>query len=579
MKQLLLTCISLATCCTPMVAQVTTENIVGKYAGDLYVSLGEEDYTDDARVSAIVNVEKSSEDGKVDFSLPNFSFAGMQLGDIFLPNIPISYLNSIYNFGKNPIKRFNFLGGEIVADVNLNDERSYIKGDSIVAYIPVTWVMDEDSSMPIYVLFKGKILSPYALTNGNFNDDGFWTQSKPWDSVNGYFDWSSLEDNDEYWDASKWEMEDYITPSPWCISHVVGINGVGATCVGSPVQTNDDEENPDYAVRLVNTPNPFMSTQIVPAYMTLGTSWATANAVSLETTADGGAFGGVAFKGKPDAIKFSYMRTFGKDNTEANYAASALNDKEPATVVAYLWKGEYKQEEVPGNTAYGSTKAVTMYGRDRNILGISTTMGGATTQSEDAACIAQVVKSISDEAKEMTEIIVPLDYGKYAGTDVQPDSLNIVFSASDYFGDRSKVGAGNTLTIDNVELVYYHALKDVTYDGKSVVFSADNAANLSDVSYEPNKLSFTKVGEGATISQTFNQETGLLTIRVTSQNIKFEPNAYTTYTIQFSTIPSAINNIEVDNKDKNTSIYTIDGRRSNTLVKGVNVVNGKKIVK
>ena len=579
MKQVLLACVSLAACCTPMMAQVNAENVVGRYAGDLYVALGEEIYTDDARMYASVLVNKSNKEAEVDFSLPNFAFAGMSLGDIFLPNIPLNYTNNTYSFGANPNVRFNFLNGEIVADASLDDKRSYIKGDSIVAYIPVKWIQSESMSMPIYVLFKGKLQSPFTLENGNFNTEDLWTRSKPWDSKNGYFDWSALEDNDEYWESSKWEIDDYITPSPWCISHVIGINGIGATCVGAHVQTNEDEDNPDYAVKLINTPNPFMSTQIVPGYMTLGTSWATANAMNLDETADGGAFGGIAFKGKPDAIKFSYTRSFGKDNTEESYNASALNDKEPATVVAYLWKGEYKQEKVPGNTEFGTTTTATMYGRDRNILGLSTTTGGATTHSDDAACIAQVVKNISGETKEMTEMTIALDYGKYAGTDIQPDSLNIVFSASDYFGKRSKVGAGNTLTIDNVELVYYHALKDVTYDGKPVTFSADNVATLSDISYEPNKLAFTKVGEGATISQSFDQATGLLTIQVASQNVKFDPTAVTTYTIQFSTIPSAVNSVVAGDNNKAERIYTIDGRRANTTTKGVNIVNGKKVVK
>lgn len=587
MKQFLLTCIAFAACCAPVAAQqVTTDDIVGKYVGDLYVALENEEYDDDARVSAAVNVNKSTTDGQVDFSLPNFSFGGMSLGDIFLPNISVSYADGLFHFGENPTVRFNFKLGEgnsIVADVNLNSNRSYVKGDSIVAYIPVIWIMNEEAgtTMPIYVLFKGKLLSPYALENADFNNEDFWVQSKPWDSANGYFDWSTLEDNDEYWENSKWEMDEYTTPTAWCISHVMGINGLGATCVGEKTLMNGDEDNPDYAVTLRNTPNPFMATQIVPGYMTLGTSWATANAFGdLDKTADGGAFGGIAFNGKPDAVKFSYMRTFGEANDENGYAASTINAEEPATVVAYLWKGQYKQEKVPGNTAFGSPATVTMYDRDRNILDLSTTTGGATTHSDDAACIAQVVKSISGETKEMTEMIVPLDYGKYAGTDILPDSLNLVFSASDYFGKRSKVGAGNTLTIDNVELLYYHAIKDASYDGKPIVFSAENAATLSDVSYEADKFNFTKVGEGASVTQTFDQTTGLLTIRVEAQNIKYDPSAFTTYTIQFSTIPSAINNVEVNADAKAQKIYTLDGRRAaNTQNGKLFIINGKKVVK
>lgn len=583
MKHFLLTCIAFAACCAPVAAQqAKAEEVAGKYVGDLYIALIEEVYSEDARMSAAVDVNKGTTDDKVDFSLPNFSFGDMKLGDIFLPNISVSRADSLFYFGENPKLRFNFnLDGEtIVADVNLDHDRSYIKGDSIVAYIPVQWIASEEDIIPIYVLFKGKRLSPYALENSNFNTNEFWVQSKPWDSVNGYFDWSSLSDNDEYWQSSKWKIDEYVTPSAWCIAHVIGINGLGATCVGEKTLLNGDYDNPDYAVTLRNTPNPFMPTQIVPGYITLGTSWATANALNLDKTADGGAFGGIAFKGKPDAVKFSYMRSFGEANDENGYAASAVNASEPATVVAYLWKGQYKQEAVPGNTALGNPATATMYGRDRNILGLSTTTGGATTQSDDAACIAQAVKSIAGQTDKMTEMTVELDYGKYAGTDVRPDSLNLVFAASDYFGNRSNVGVGNTLTIDNVELLYYHAIKDATYDGKTVVFSADNEATLSDVSFEPNKFSFTKVGEGASVEQTFDQTTGLLTIRVEADNVKYNPTAVTTYTIQFSTVPSSINSVEANSGVNPTNIFTIDGRRAlNTQNGKLFIVNGKKIVK
>lgn len=159
-----------------------------------------------------------------------------------------------------------------MADAKLDDAQTYVKGDSIVAYIPVKWVMDETSKTPIAVLFKGARVNPYALSNYNFNDATRWEQSRPWDSTHGYFDWTALEDNDEYWESSKWQMEDYTTPDAWCISHVMGMSGLGATVVGAKELTNGDEENPDYAVRLTNTPNPFMPTQVVPGYMTLGTS-------------------------------------------------------------------------------------------------------------------------------------------------------------------------------------------------------------------------------------------------------------------------------------------------------------------
>ena len=584
MRKLLL--MAVAVCCsTPIFAQTDVQPVVGGYEGNLYVNVGSADYVEDKDLRMYAKVfVNASEDatGKVDFSLPNFSFMGLKLGDIFLPTIGLNAQNGVYTFGENPEVRLTFNTqeiGTILADAKLDDAQTYVKGDSIVAYIPVQWVQSETQKMPIAVLFKGVRVNPYALSNYNFNDATRWAQSRPWDSTHGYFDWSALQDNDEYWESSKWQMEDYITPDAWCISHVMGMNGLGATVVGAKELTNGDEENPDYAARLTNTPNPFMPTQVVPGYMTLGTSFASASVLDLGK-ADGGTFGGVAFTGKPDAIQFDYSRS----HTQAGdtlYAAEVINSEEPATVVAYLWKGQYKQEAVPGETNSADPSTVTMYGRERNILDIKTTTGGAATKSDDAACIAKVVKSITGNVEGKLEtMVVPLDYGKYAGTDVQPDSLNIIFAASDYFGQRSKVGAGNALVVDNVKLLYYHDIKDASYNGEGFEFGPSHAADFSTEAYVPANLQFTKVGQGATVEQSYNDETGVLTITVKGQDVRFNPESVTVYTIQFDAVKTAIAGVKADAAaEAAPAVYAIDGRRLAAPVKGANIIGGKKVIK
>lgn len=584
MRKLLL--MAVAVCCSaPIFAQTDVQPVVGGYEGNLYVNVGSADYLEnnDLRMYAKVFVNASEDaTGKVDFSLPNFSFMGMKLGDIFLPTIGLNENDGVYTFGENPEVRLTFKLSEtnsILADAKLDDALSYVKGDSIVAYIPVQWVQSETQKMPIAVLFKGVRVNPYALSNYNFNDAMRWEQSRPWDSTLGYFDWTTLEDNDEYWESSKWQMEEYITPDAWCVSHVMGMNGLGATVVGAPEMTNSDESNPDYAVRLTNTPNPFMPTQVVPGYMTLGTSFASASVSDLGK-ADGGTFGGVAFTGKPDAIQFDYSRS----HTQAGdtlYAAEVINSEEPATVVAYLWKGQYKQEAVPGETNFADPSTVTMYGRERNILDIKTTTGGAATKSDDAACIAKVVKSITGNVEGKLEtMVVPLDYGKYAGTDVQPDSLNIIFAASDYFGQRSKVGAGNALVVDNVKLLYYHDIKDASYNGEGFEFGPSHAADFSTEAYVPANLQFTKVGQGATVEQSYNDETGVLTITVKGQDVRFNPKSVTVYTIQFDAAKTAIAGVKADAAAEAVpAVYAIDGRRLAAPVKGANIIGGKKVIK
>ncbi len=579
MKQFLLICALAASSVVGMAQTTDVRSVEGIYDGDLYIALGEENYDEEARMDASVYLNQSETAGSVDFSLPNFNFSGMLLGDIALPNISLTQNGDIYTFGENKPVHFAFADSLIEADASLDHQRSYVKGDSLVAYVPVIWT--NGGNTPIYVLFKGKLHNVYQLGNGDFRAST-WTQNRPWDSVHGYLDWEEI--NTQFVDED--ERSNYLTPAPWCVSNVIGIQGIGATRVAEPIDVNSydgadtdaDDYVENYAVALTNTPNPWMPTQTVPAYMTLGTSWATAvSSLPAPKNADGGAFGGVAFTGKPDAVKFKYWH-FSEDVDNKN---AVINKEEPATVVAYLWKGQYKQEEVPGNTgASNGIVKVTMYGRDRNILDMQTAEGGATTKSDDAACIAFALESITETTTSATpnEMTVDFDYGKYAGTTVTPDSLNIIFAANDYFGERTKIGAGNTLIIDDVELVYYHAIKDVKQGDVPIQFNDENVADYTNLNYDANTFTFTKVGEGATVVQYFESETNTLFIQVQSQEFKYKPEAHTDYTIHFGGDITAINNATAA-PAKAAKAYGIDGRRAASSARGVVIVNGKKTVK
>ena len=134
------------------------EKIAGQYAGDLYISLGEEinDETEpmpgqSLDVTAAVDATK----GGVDLAIHNFSFGEAPLGDILLPSISVTTdsLNRVV-FGKNEPVELSFLDGAIMATAYLDETKSYISGNDIVAYINVMWTNNEPQ-IPIYVLFKG----------------------------------------------------------------------------------------------------------------------------------------------------------------------------------------------------------------------------------------------------------------------------------------------------------------------------------------------------------------------------------------------------------------------------------------
>lgn len=360
----------------------------------------------------------------------------------------------------------------------------------------------------------GVTLAQAQQVDGDFNQP--WVQNNPWDSANGYY--SGL---------------DYTQPAGWVVSNVSGLvinsTALGATCVAS--QEVVAEEPADYAVVLTNTPNPYMSSQLIPAYMNLGTTWATAKSnIFSVSNADGGCFGGKEFAYRPDALRLDYKRSHG-----------TVNATERASVIAYLWKGTYTQADVPGNTTMQTATTVDMVDRDRNILGKETATGGAVTSTEDAALVASIEYYIEGNAEEWTPLEVPFTYADGDNGNALPEKLNIILAANDYFADRSTIGSGNVLTVDNVELVYWHALSALAYEGSTIEFNENTLAyDLSGVEYDEALLSYTVKGKGATASTSYNEETAVLSIRVEGNDFASNPESVTTYTIQFAVPAPAV---------------------------------------
>ena len=311
-------------------------------------------------------------------------------------------------------------------------------------------------------------------------------------------------------------------PEGWCISHIAGYNpGIigwqGSQSLGEETTGQGDNK----AVLLKNEKvkgNP------TPAYLTLGTSWNTAS--TLAAYADGGTWGGISFKYKPDAISFNYKRS------EADASKA-----QPATVVAYLWKGTFKQDEVPTNiaTVYKKTDnrhKETMVNRDRSILNMSTDQGGNV--SEKGTLLASKIENITNTTENWTNKVVSIDY---ANADETPDMFNIIFAANDYFGKKSDIVVGNTFSVENVQLLYYHYLKSVSYDGQKLTSTASDSLtfDMSTVEYDNTKeLACVKGGVGSTIdTPSYDKTTGKLTINVKGNDYAANDKSITTYTIQF----------------------------------------------
>lgn len=364
------------------------------------------------------------------------------------------------------------------------------------------------------------------------------------------------------WDSKGNTESSGTQPKGWHMSNVQ--TALGAVVAGAKAEGSNGTT---VAVKLTNKE---MAGQMIPAYMSLGTPWATAETKGTKVrNADGGVFGGTTFTYRPDAISFDYQR----DNSKG---------KENATAIAYLWKGTWTQTNVPGNTAvgvfgYGTATKVTMTNRDRNVLGneTSATLGDPATHTADAKLIAKLEQSISESTKgTWKNMTIPFTYNDATAV---PEYINVIFAANDYFGGRNGIVAGNSLTIDNVKLVYYHALNSLTYNGNKVAKFDEGKTEYTlngKLAEDFDKVKFTVKGVGATYDVAKDEANNVATITVKGNDYNVNPSSKTVYTIKFDGTVG-IHGITTSTTTANGAIYDLSGRQLKTMQKGINIVRGK----
>lgn len=510
-----------------------------------------------APTDATIVVSKES-NGTYTFILKNFSVTigdnTMKIGDATISDLEPKENNGVITLECTD-KDAPVTNGEL--DGALKDNKVIITMKSTIDnYVLTTDIsqltvrlIDEEEELgyieiPVKADFKSESYTLPTATTPQLNDfNGDWETCIPWDS--------------------KGNTESSGTqPKGWHISNVHTL--LGAVVAGEKVNGSNGTT---VAVKLTNQD---LSGQKIPAYMSLGTPWATAETYfSKVRKADGGVFGGLDFTYRPDAISFDYQR----DNSKK---------KENATAIAYLWKGTWTQTNVPGNTAvgfagYGTATKVTMTNRDRNVLGneTSATLGDPATHTADTKLIAKLEQSISESTKgTWKNMTIPFTYNDDTAV---PEYINVIFAANDYFGDRNGIVAGNSLTIDNVKLVYYHALNSLTYNGNKVANFDEGTTEYTlsgKLAEDFDKVKFTIKGVGATYDVAKDEANNVATITVKGNDYDVNPSSKTVYTIKFDGTVG-INGITTSTNTANGAIYDLSGRQLKTMQKGINIVRGK----
>lgn len=327
---------------------------------------------------------------------------------------------------------------------------------------------------------------------------------------NGSFDDANWENCVPFTNGASSKIVGKCPPS-WTIAHVAGATDRGgwySKVVGQQV----DAGNTGSAVKVTNTN--IIGSNYAPGYFTLGTPWNTALNTG-KSNKDGGSFGGIKFTYKPDALEFYYKRSIKKTNIRSS-------------VLAYLWNGTVKQNNVPVNTPVTASNIVKydMPNRDIFILRkddlIATCEGDKVTDNP-----THLIASLEEYTTETTDAWTKKTYEfKYNDTykAETPEFINVIFAASDYF-NSSNVTGGISLSIDDVKLIYYKHLKSLTIDGTTPsTFVGDDTQNntnevnidASDKYYTEGCISATAAGAGAKVNETYNPSTYVCTLKVTA---------------------------------------------------------------
>ncbi|MDH8702760.1 hypothetical protein M2138_002135, partial [Dysgonomonadaceae bacterium PH5-43] len=191
----------------------------------------------------------------------------------------------------------------------------------------------------------------------------------------------------------------------------------------------------------------------VPGFISLGKMWVYASLTDI-AGGDGGVLGGMDFTSRPDSVVVYIKRQLGTENPN-----------EAAKVITYLWKGEFKSK-----IKTGKGETADAIDRDKYILGMEEPLEGST-----GVLIAKSEYAIEGTFDNWTRLSIPIEYL----TNDTPEKMNIIISTGNYWV-REDIGKGNTLWVDDLELIYNPTNQNIVIDNNNVkVYSEDGRLYVS----------------------------------------------------------------------------------------------------
>ncbi|MBR1878621.1 MAG: hypothetical protein IJ814_06430 [Paludibacteraceae bacterium] len=191
----------------------------------------------------------------------------------------------------------------------------------------------------------------------------------------------------------------------------------------------------------------FGITETSPGYFALGQPWSYLDGLNVNG-ATAGTAGGIKWTYRPDTMSVWIKRT--GDNW----------DKEDFYLLYYAWSGQARGDKYKAKNL--SCTSVTKYDEESDIrLALNGNECGTAVK------VTQVAEGMWRERKnygQWTNIRVPI----YYMNNTDPTTMNIIFSASNYPNFRANSGlyAGNSLYVDDVEMIYSSKIHKLYIDGK-----------------------------------------------------------------------------------------------------------------
>ena len=158
------------------------------------------------------------------------------------------------------------------------------------------------------------------------------------------------------------------------------------------------------------------------------------------------------------------------------------------------------------------------------------------TSKITAQLVGTATKADITSQEDWQELTIPF---VYEATTERPAYALVSFSSNTTPGQGTD---GDYMMVDDLEYLYYSELASLSYNGTEIFDTEKTDYNI-DAFYEEDKLAYTSNGKGATLTRSYNESTGLLTLTVKGDDWSSTNLNQHVYTLQFKPFTGEIASI------------------------------------